>query len=252
MKYVGKITITSLVLTAIICCTTIKVNAQEEEQENSRKAKFKSLANKAAGAVTNKPYYWNMTMISPVELKTEKVNFPYKDENVSLEFWFNHGAGKMGVQGPDHICIDFINPTEDVITVKWDEMKISNLKGDGVRNKVKQMHGSAVYAPEAQTVDAGEKVQFCASAQHCIRTYHHNGHYNDQGQWVEAWDQLEDFRVFCDGDCDPEISDAGMNVEKMKAAVVGKEFTIFLPIEVNGNEIKKSFTFRIEDVKMYN
>lgn len=221
----------------------------QDEDTTKKVNKFKALSEKAASTLSNKPYFWKMTMTAPVEIVSDKVEFPYKDEDVSLVIWFNHGAGKMGIQGPDHICIDLINVSNDTINVKWDEAKITNLKGDGVRNQIKQMYGSSVYSPKAQSVDAGEKVQFCFSVSHCIKTYHHNGHYNELGEWIEAWDQLDDFRIFCQGDCDPDVADAGTNLEKMKLAVVGKEFSIYLPMEINGKKVTKTFSFRVEDVK---
>lgn len=98
-------------------------------------------------------------------------------------------------------------------------------------------------------VNTTQKVQFCFSVSHCIKTYHHNGHYNELGEWIEAWDQLDDFRIFCQGDCDPDVADAGTNLEKMKLAVVGKEFSIYLPMEINGKKVTKTFSFRVEDVK---
>lgn len=221
----------------------------QTDSTKSVKGFLKKAAQKASEALIVKPYYWQMSLQKPNLVETKKLEYESKDNDVNVKIYYGFGAGNLGQQGPSHVCFDITNLTDETITVNWDEVKVSGLKGDGVRNKVTIMHGSSTYKAVPRNIDSGEKTSTCISSTKCIRTYHHNGRYDDQGNWLEPWDQLEDFTVFCSDDFSIDIYRASL--EEIKKEVIGKEFTFFIPMVIKGQTVKKTYTFKVEDVAIW-
>ena len=65
----------------------------------------------------------------------------------------------------------------------------------------------------------------------------------DSGEWIEAWDQIENYLLFYGNDF-PENFD----YEVVKPVVEGKGFTFHLSLMVNGSVKNYDFKFKVNEV----
>ena len=98
--------------------------------------------------------------------------------------------------------------------------------------------------PQAKTsLASGGRLSEAVTPKGCYVITHNKGHYDDQGKWVEAWDQISGYQLFCGEDFGK-----AEGYEQIKQTVVGKEFTFSLNLLVNGAPKKYDFRFRIDDI----
>lgn len=201
------------------------------QAQDDQNALLKSLFSEAGNS-----YTWNFELITPSVSK----ELIYADNSVKLEFI---PMTENQLTGPYQWSFWFTNNTASNIEINWEKSYITSFKG----TQRKVYHGaleSVSSTPQENTiVPAKSKVGDAVVPKGSVTTAHHAGEYNDQGEWVNEWNEITGYQLFYGEDFPADYT-----YETVKASCVGKDFKLHLVCVVNGSEKNYDFTFKVTSI----
>ena len=181
-------------------------------------------------------YKWNFSMVSP------KVSgdLKFSDPVVSLEF---APMDEKQLNGPYNWAFWITNNTSAPIQINWDKSYMTSLAG----TQRSVYHGelkSISSGPQKNTVIAAkQKAGDALVPKESVVTSRHDAHYDDYGNWKEAWNEITGFQVFFGEDFPSDYT-----YETVKPACEGKQFKVHLAIMTGGALKNYDFTFKVNSI----
>ena len=181
-------------------------------------------------------YTWVFSLKSPIVSKTLK----YADKTVELEFI---PMDEKQVVGPYTWSFWITNKTSAPISIDWEKSFVTSLSG----KQRAVYHGdmkSIGSGPQARTtMEPGAKIGDAVTPKEGVILHHNNAHFDANGEWVKAWDQIDGYQMF--------FGDDFRNADEyaqVKTLVVGKEFKLSLALVVAGAPKQYQFVYKIDDI----
>ena len=185
-------------------------------------------------------YDWSWEMTAP----NASPKLVIEDKAVRLEFVPN-----MAETVPESLGINLTNKSGAAISVNWDQCYTTSLAG----KKRTIYHGNFDALPKTQSatkVAAGETLEDALVPRDGVVTEYHKAHWDDEGNWVEAFTEIMNFALFYGPDMptDNATLDKQKNVAAVKHDVAGKSFKVGLSLTIGGKPVMYETTIRIKDV----
>lgn len=215
----------------IFICISICFNALINFAQDDQNALLKSIFSEAGNS-----YKWSFELISPKQSNDLK----YQDENILVEFI---PMDEKQLEGPYLWSFWFTNNLNSNIEINWEKSFITSTKGTNRKVYHGDMKSISSLLQKNTIVQPKQKIGDAVVPKESVKLSHHKGYYNDNGQWVEPWDEISDFSVFYGDDFPNEF-----NYENVKKNIVGKSFILHLSLVVKGVEKNYDFKFLIKNI----
>jgi hypothetical protein len=181
-------------------------------------------------------YTWVFSLKKPAVSKTLK----FGDKSVDLEFI---PMDEKQVDGPYTWSFWITNKTGAPISINWTKSFLTSIAG----KQRAIYHGdmkSVSSGPQANTVvPAGAKIGDAVTPREGVIIRHNKAHFDQNGDWVEAWDEIDGYQVFFGEDFK-----GADEYDQVRKLVVGKEFKFSLALVIAGAPKQYEFVYRIEDI----
>jgi hypothetical protein len=215
----------------VVCVFTGVFCTSSFAQENTQKDILSGFFTEAATS-----YKWNFEQTAP----TMSSDLKFSDKIISVEFL---QPDQQAIYGPDTWAFSITNNGASNIEINWDGSYLTSFKG--VQRKIHHGDLSSVSSSSTKNtvLAAKSKIQEEVVPREGVRTTHHPAKYNEKGEWVNAWNQIEGFQVFYGDDFPAESS-----YESLKTACEGKTFSLNLALVANGANKNYTFSFKVKSI----
>jgi hypothetical protein len=170
-------------------------------------------------------YKWNFELITPKSANGMK----FSDQTITLEF---APMDEKQLTGPYNWAFWITNNTASNIEVNWEKSYITSLEGKQRSVYHGDMKSTSSSAQKNTVIAAKKRVGDALVPKESVVTARHDGHYDDNGKWVEPWNEITSYQVFF-----AEDFPADRKYETVKPACEGKQFQVRLAI-VSGGALK--------------
>lgn len=212
--------------TIMLGCSTL--HAQDDQIDL-----LKSIFSEAGNS-----YTWKLEQTAP----TSSTDLKFTDNNITIEFV---PMDEKQLSGPYQLAFWVTNNTSSNIEINWEKSYLTSL--NGTQRKV--YHGeikTVSSAPQRNSVITSKsKIGDAVIPTESITTMHHNGEYNEYGEWVEPWNEITGYQLFYGDDFPGEF-----DYESIKANCEGKSFKLHLAMVVSGAAKNYDFAFKVASIEM--
>lgn len=180
-------------------------------------------------------YEWKFNISQPSGASELK----FSDNTLNLEFV---PMDEKQWNGPYTWSFWLENKTNANIQVDWDKSYVTSFSGE-VRpvyhGEVKSINKTAKQKPTV--VAAKSKIGEAVTPKDGVITTKHDGYWDDNGKWIEPWNEITGYQLFYGKDLPSESA-------KVNETCIGKSFKLRLAMIIGGAVKNYDFTFNVSDI----